>query len=112
RLWFVFCGWYGQIGYRACRGVPPDPVADVLAEPERPIARRGDPDRPAVRRRRIEFDEAPITGIHPADLGCPAFAEPEVPVRTEYDDVRLALPRRNPMQNDLNVRHRALSLYC
>ncbi len=54
----------------------------------------------------------PIAGIHSADLGCPAFAEPELPVRTEHDDVRLALRRRNRMQNDLNVSHRALSLYC
>src|SRR5262249_49711605 len=102
----------GKFSDRAGRGDPSDPVARVLAEPQRPIGGRGNPDRPAVRRWRIEFDEARIAGIHSADLGCPAFAEPEVPVRTEYDDVRLALRRRNRMQNDLNVSHRRTSLYC
>src|SRR5262249_37368618 len=102
----------GKFGDRARRGDPSDPVAGVLAEPQRPIGGRGDPDRPAVWRWRIEFDEAPIAGIHSADLGCPAFAEPKVPVRTEYDDVRLALRRRNRMQDYLNVSHRPSSLYC
>src|SRR5262245_64783861 len=92
--------------------IRPIPVAGVLAEPQRPIGGRGDPDRPAVWRWPIEFDEAPIAGIHSADLGCPAFAEPKVPVRTEYDDVRLALRRRNRMQDYLNVSHRPSSLYC
>ncbi len=51
----------------------------------------------------VEFDEAAIAGIHSSDLGCAAFAEPQLLVRTEYDDVRLAVRARNRMQDDLDL---------
>ena len=110
-------GRNGKLGDRAGRGDPPDPVAGVLAEPQRAVGRGRDPDRPAVRRGRIELDEAAVAGVHPPDLGCPALAEPEVPVRAERDDVRLAVRGRNRMQNDLDVSHhryqvRPIAPYC
>ena len=54
-----------------------------------------------------EFSKGLTPGCRgdPPDPVASVLAEPEVLVRTEYDDVWLALRRRNWMQNDLNVSH-------
>src|SRR5262249_61877037 len=86
-------------------GAAPDLGAVVLAEPERAVGSGRNSDRPRIRRRDREFDEAAVVRIQPADLAGAVFAEPEIAVGAMDDDVGLAVRRRNPVQHDLDVGH-------
>src|SRR5438477_272009 len=93
---------------RPCASMRPSALPRVSTNQMLPsgcaaTARRA--DRPAVGRRPAKFGEAVIVSIEPADLPRAILAKPEIAVGPDHDQIRPALRRRNPMQNDFNVGH-------